>query len=79
MLHLFSIFLEVVIVCVALAIAVTRRRYYGYGLALTFGLYVFYDLAKQYSWNLPGQALNWVFLVATVSALFSLLRLLVKP
>jgi hypothetical protein len=45
-LHLFSIFLEAVIVVIALLLAVHKKRLYGYGFALTFGIYVVYDLAN---------------------------------
>jgi len=70
-LQLFSIVLESVTVAVFLMVAMVRGRGYGYGFALTFGIYVFYDLAKLLEWNVPASMLNPLFLLATISALLS--------
>jgi len=73
--HLFSIFLELVICVVALRMVFVRKRYYALGLAVTFGIYVFYDLSKQYAWGVSAGFLNWAFFIATVSALLTVLWL----
>lgn len=73
--HLVSIFLEAVIVVVALLLALNKRKIYGYGFALTFAIYVVYDLANQFQLAISGPALIAIFFVATLSALLSLLRL----
>lgn len=75
MLHLFSIILEGVICCLCLRLAVVRRKFYGYGLALTFGIYVFYDLARRYDLHVTGDVLDTLFFIATVSALLSIMHL----
>ncbi|MFA5413510.1 MAG: hypothetical protein WC348_03145 [Patescibacteria group bacterium] len=53
------------------AVAAFRGRSYMYGLAFTFAIYVFYDLAKLYGWGVPQNVLSVIFLVATLSALAS--------
>jgi len=75
MLHLFSIFLEGVICCICLRMAMLKKKFYGYGLGLTFGIYVFYDLAKRYDLHATGDVLDTLFFVATVSALLSIMQL----
>lgn len=69
--HLISIAIEAVIVILSLMFAVNKRRFAGLGFALTFGIYVFYDLAKYYDWSVPSTTLNYLFLVASISALIS--------
>jgi hypothetical protein len=70
--HLFSILLEAVIVLIALFIAVQRKKFYGFGFALTFAIYVLYDLANQFHLAIAQNLLILVFFVATVSALYSM-------
>ncbi|MBU4407067.1 MAG: hypothetical protein KKB24_05720 [Candidatus Altiarchaeota archaeon] len=74
-LQLVSISLEAIIVIIALMIAVSKKRVYGYGFALTFGIYVFYDLARLFSFEVNEMLLYTIFFVATVSALVSMLKL----
>ena len=72
-LQLISIALELVIVAVALGIALKKGIAYGYGFALTFAIYVFYDLANLFSWEISVSVLQISFFVATLSALISIL------
>jgi len=74
-LQLVSISLEFVIVIISLMIAVSKKKAYGYGLALTFGIYVFYDLTRLFSLGIDEMLLYAVFFIATVSALVSVWRL----
>lgn len=69
-----SIALEVVIAGIFLAIAL-RGKTFMFGLALTFAIYVFYDLARQFAWDIPPAALFGGFFVATLSALYSAVKL----
>lgn len=68
-----SIFLELIIVLIALKLAISKKRLAGYGFALTFGIYVFYDAVKFYNYTIDGQLLQILFFVATLSALSSIL------
>lgn len=71
-LQLISIGLEFVIVVLALTAAVQKKVKYCYGFALTFAIYVFYDLAKLYAWTISPAVISGIFFVATVSAMASM-------
>jgi hypothetical protein len=70
-----SIILEVLIAVLALVTAF-RKRPYMIGLAITFGIYVYYDLARYYKWEIAESWLSVVFLIATLSALVSVVGIL---
>lgn len=63
-----SIVLEAVIALLALVVAFRGRPYMA-GFAVTFGIYVYYDLARHYEWQVSGSLLSVVFLIATLTAL----------
>lgn len=67
-----SIILEAVVVIFGLMIAIKKRRGYGEGLALTFLIYVFYDLARLLGWQINDTFLSISFLVANISAVISI-------
>jgi hypothetical protein len=68
-----AIGIEVVIAGVALLIALIRKKSYGWLLALTFILYVAFDLARSLEVELFVGFANMIFLIATLSALFALI------
>lgn len=68
-----SILLEIIATCLALLAA--RRKKYMYGLTLTFAIYVFYDLSRYYAWPIDRMVREVLFLIATVSAVFSLWKI----
>jgi hypothetical protein len=63
-----SIILEGAVATIAI-LAAREGRPYMYGLAFTFGAYVFYDLARFLLWNVEAPILSGLFLMASVSAL----------
>ena len=65
-----SIILEFTVMIVAI-LAARQGRPYLYGLAFTFGAYVFYDLARFLHWGVEGPLLSGLFLIASASALFA--------
>ncbi len=73
-----SIFLELIIVFVTLGLALSKKQLAGYGLALTFGVYVFYDAVKLYGYSINSTVLQVLFFVATLSALLSVLLIYKK-
>jgi hypothetical protein len=75
LLHLLSIVLEFVIFVLALKLVFEKKRYIGVAWAVTFGIYVFYDLALGLGWGLPREFLDTIFFIATVSALFAIWQL----
>jgi hypothetical protein len=75
LLHLLSIVLEFVIFVLALKLVFEKKRYIGVAWAVTFGIYVFYDLALGLGWGLPREFLDTIFFIATASALFAIWQL----
>jgi hypothetical protein len=71
MMQLVSIILEAVIAMIAI-LAAHRGRVYLYGLAFTFAVYVFYDLAHLLEWEVEELLLSGLFLLATISALVAM-------
>jgi hypothetical protein len=63
-----SIILEVAVMVVAV-LAARQGRPYMYGLAFTFGAYVFYDFARYLQGGVEGPLLSVLFLVASATAL----------
>ncbi|MGE0659567.1 MAG: hypothetical protein AB7O63_08745 [Reyranellaceae bacterium] len=69
-----SIILEVAVAIVAV-LAARRRSPWLYGLAVTFGIYVLYDLARLTGTDVQAGVLSALFLVATISALVAVVGL----
>ncbi|MFA5105672.1 MAG: hypothetical protein WC506_01805 [Candidatus Micrarchaeia archaeon] len=70
-LQLVSIALEAAILVLCLLAAYDKQKKFMLGFALTFAIYVVYDTAKLFSVALPDVALEGVFFIATLSALWS--------
>lgn len=69
--QLVSILLEAVVAVVAIMVGM-KGKSYAYGFALTYGLYVFYDLSKLYDWAIPSGPITTIFFVATLGALWGI-------
>lgn len=67
--HLASILMEFIVMILGIKIAIDNKKSYGYFIALTFGIYVFYDLAKFLNFNVSLQILYLLFLIASSSIL----------
>lgn len=74
-----SIILEAVAVIIAILIVAKKKGVYGWGFALTFAIYVYYDYARLAGSLVSESLLSVMFFVATLSALASLLWLYRKP
>lgn len=66
-----SIIIEIIIAVFGFLISYQKNKNYGYGIALTFGIYVFYDLVKLTSLPINENILYVLFLIATLSMLWS--------
>ncbi len=66
-----SIGIEALIVLFALLIGYKKGKKYGYGIALTFAIYVFYDLTKVIPLTIPNEVLYPIFFVGTLSILWA--------
>ncbi len=70
-LQMISILLEVVVAALGIMLVIRKKKIYGWCIALTFVLYVFYDLANLLSWSVPQDSLDVLFFVATLSILWA--------
>jgi hypothetical protein len=71
LLHLLSILLEVVVAALGMMLAISKKKMYGWCIAVTFVLYVIYDLAHLLEWNISQDTLYTIFFVATLSILWA--------
>ena len=70
-LYLISILLEVIVAALGVLLAVRNKKMYGWCIAVTFALYVIYDLADLLQWNVSQDTLYMIFFVATLSILWA--------
>ncbi len=67
-----SILLEFVVVALGLMLVIGKKKMYGWCIALTFILYIFYDLANLLSLHISGETLDILFFMATLSILWAI-------
>ncbi|HNQ30804.1 MAG TPA: hypothetical protein PKM87_11845 [Methanolinea sp.] len=65
-----SIFIEAIICTIAIAISVVKKKMYGWFIALTFGIYVVYDIVAFMDASLSPSVVAIIFLIATLSMLY---------
>ncbi len=70
-----SIFIEAVICIIALGISLVKKKIYGWFIALTFGIYVVYDIVAFMDTSLSSSMVAIIFLIATLSMLYVVLIL----
>ena len=70
-----SIILETLIALMGLFIAIRKKRFFGYGIFLTFTIYVFYDLIKLIPLDISNIILYPMFFVATLSILWAVIQI----
>lgn len=66
-----SIVLEFMVMLLGLMLATLKLKSYGWFIALTFAIYVFYDLARLIAFKVPGNVLTSLFFIATLSILWA--------
>jgi len=71
LLHLLSILLEAVVAALGIMLAIGKKKMYGWCIALTFVLYVVYDLTNLLALNISQDTMYMIFFVATLSILWA--------
>ncbi len=66
-----SILLEAVVAALGVMLAISKKKMYGWCIAVTFVLYVVYDLANLLAWNISLDTMYMIFFVATLSILWA--------
>lgn len=69
----FSISIEIAVAAMGLLLAVRKKKFFGYGIFLTFAIYVFYDLAKLTPLEFSDVTLYGMFFVATLSIFWAII------
>lgn len=77
MLHWASIVLEAVIALLGIKL-VSQQKSYGWGIFITFTIYVFYDISKYLSLDISPNLLYIFFFVASISAFLAVWNLVKK-
>jgi hypothetical protein len=67
-----SILLELMVVALGIMLVIGKKKMYGWCIALTFILYIFYDLANLLSWHISQETLDILFFMATLSILWAI-------
>ena len=67
-----SILLELMVVALGLMLVIDKKKMYGWCIALTFILYVFYDLANLLYLHISQDSLDVLFFMATLSILWAI-------
>jgi len=65
-----SIIIEAIIAIMGLIIVFKKKKNFGYGIFLTFAIYVFYDYAKLANLSTSTNVLHFMFFIASLSALW---------
>lgn len=71
-LQIISILLELVVAGLGIMLSSFKKKRYGWFIALTFVLYVFYDLADLLALEISSDTLYLIFFVATLSILWAI-------
>ena len=69
-LEIIAVLIEIAVTAVALVIATGHEKAYGWCFAITFGLFIIFDLSRLFSLPLPDAARALIFLVACSSMLY---------
>jgi hypothetical protein len=71
LLQTLAILIEVAIAAVAVLIAVQNKKVYGWFIALTFVLFVLFDIGRVFMVEISGDVHSLIFLAACASMLYA--------
>jgi hypothetical protein len=69
-LQLLATLIEIIVAIVAILIATQKKKNYGWFIALTFGLFVIFDLARIFALDISVDIHSLILLVACLSMLY---------
>jgi hypothetical protein len=70
-LHILSIVIEAAVTALGIRIGMFKGKTFGYFIALTFGIYVVYDMMRFINIPVSGDLLYILFFVASCSILYA--------
>jgi len=72
---LISLFAEVIVSILGIMLAVVRKKDFGWGIALTFSIYVFYDAVRFFNIKTSATLIGTLFFIASISILWAVWRI----
>ena len=72
-LQIIAVILEVAVTVIAGIIGISQKKTYGLCIAITFGLFVLFDIGRLFLLPIPDAAHALIFLVACGSMLYGVL------
>jgi hypothetical protein len=78
-LQIIAVIIEVAVTVMGAGIALRRKKTYGWCIAITFGLFVLFDIGRLFSLPLPDAAHSLIFLVACGSMLYGVWLMYREP
>jgi hypothetical protein len=72
LLETLAVLIEVAITAIAVLIALQNRKRYGWFIAVTFGLFVFFDIGRIFSFPISGEIHSLIFLIACCSMMYAI-------
>lgn len=70
-LQVLAIFIECIVLVAGVRLAITGKKYYGWWIALTFALYVAFDLSRLSFLPKSEAVISPLFLIASLSILYA--------
>jgi uncharacterized membrane protein len=71
-LQLIAVALEIAVTVIAIIIATRKKRAWGWGIAITFGLFVLFDIFRIFELPMPEAFHSFILLVACGSMLYAI-------
>jgi len=71
-LQLIAVVLEIAVAVIAILIATRKKRAWGWGIAITFGLFVLFDIFRIFELPMPEAFHSFILLVACGSMLYAI-------
>ena len=78
-LQVVAVILEVCVTGIAVLIALRKKKLYGWGVALTFGLFVLFDIFRIFALPMPDTFHAFIFLVACGSMVYAIWLMYAEP
>jgi hypothetical protein len=78
-LQIVAVFLEVAVTAIGIVLAARQKKSYGWCIAVTFGLFVIFDIGRLISLPIPDAVHALIFLVACGSMLFGVWLMYREP
>ncbi len=69
-----SLVAEAIAMTLGLALAISKKKNIGWGIALTFAIYVFYDFVRFFNMPVKNEVIGVLFFIASLSILWVVWR-----